>query len=138
MEEEASREEKGKGEAQRGRKRVRQQIGSERLFSIVPSKTCKEVRAFIEFPRSVTPDERWKRESKRVLCFDKEFLEVRTAKFTNGVHEVNDRAIIPFNKDTGWAVQRKVPGCHKHSVSSTNGFSIGGIRTREERHCEGV
>ena len=111
---------------------------SERLFRIVPSDTCKEVRILIEFPRSVTPDERGERESKRVLRFSEEVLEVKTAKFTNRVHEVNDSAVIPFNKDTRLEVQWKVPGCHKPSVSRTNCFSIDSIRTREERHCEGV
>ena len=130
---------KGRGKwKNKWRKRVRRQVGSEGLFRIIPSDTCKEVRTLIEFPRSVTPDDRGERESKRALRFSEEFLEVKTAKFTNRVHEVNDRAVIPFNKDTRWAVLWKVPGCHKHSVSRTNCFSIGGIRTREERHCKGV
>ena len=73
-----------------------------------------------------------------MLRFSEKFLEVRTAKFTNGVHEVNDRTVITFNKDTRWAVMCKVPCSHKHGVGRANCFSTGGIRTREKRDCKGV
>ena len=73
-----------------------------------------------------------------MLRFSEEFLEVRTAKFTNRVHEVNDRTVITLNEHTRWAVMCKVPRSHKNGVGSANCFSVGGIRTREERDCKGV
>ena len=73
-----------------------------------------------------------------MLRFSKKFLKVKTPKFTNGVHEVNDRAVIAFNKDTGRAVLWKVPCSHKHGMGRTDCFSIGGVRTREERDCKSV
>ena len=93
------------------------------MFRIITSDTCKKVRTFIEFPRSVTPYDRGERESKRVLRFSKKFLKVKTPKLTNGVHEVNDRAVVvAFNKDTGGAVLWKVPCGHEHGMGRTDMF----------------
>ena len=61
------------------------------------------------------------------------FLEVSTTEFTNRVHEVNNRTVITLNEDTRRAVMWKVSRGHENSVGSAHCFSIGGIRTGEER-----
>ena len=73
-----------------------------------------------------------------MLRFSEEFLEVSTSKFTNRVHEVNNRTVITLDEDTRGAVMWKVSCSHKNGVGSAHGFSIGGIRAREERDGKGV
>ena len=47
---------KGRGKWEReGRKGIGQQFRSEGLFRVITSNTCKKIRTFVEFPRSVTP-----------------------------------------------------------------------------------
>jgi len=73
-----------------------------------------------------------------VLSVSEELLEISAAEFTNGVHEINNRTVIPFNEDTRRAVMWKVSRGHENSVGSAHCFSIGSIRTGEERDCKGV
>jgi len=73
-----------------------------------------------------------------MLRFSEEFLEVSTSKFTYRVHEVNDRTVITLDEDTRGAVMWKVSCGHKNGVGSAHCFSVGGIRTREERDGKGV
>ena len=91
------------GRREREEKRRKREEGSRRLcevfFNVVSGNTSKVICTTIKFPRGIRPEYWWQREGENMLRFFQELLQITPAKFAFVCHEVNDCAIVSFNKD---------------------------------------